>query len=134
MWNSMSRNDERAVSGRAAVIALVALTMTCACAPLLPVGEGAMKLRGEIVSDGGEPCLVELRRTSTDAVAERFTAKGRFERTITLAPGTHGYYVAVSCPSAMLFTSRRYEIGGTTHFTTPLDLGTLYFPRRSGPK
>lgn len=142
MWKSVSRNDEwasmscrpTATAGR--VIACVALAIApVACTQLLrPAGEGIMKVRGDIVSDGGEPCLVEFRRSNNDAVAERFTAKGRFERTITLEPGTRSYYFAVSCPGANPFTSRRYEIGGTTHFTKPLDLGALYFPRQNGPK
>lgn len=139
MWKSVWPNDQgtsmryHRSATTAGLLACVALTIGSAtCAPLLPpVGDGAVKVRGEIVSDGGEPCLVELRRASNDAVAERFTAKGRFERTITIAPGTRSYYFVVSCPGALPFTSGRYEIGGTTHLTKPLDLGRLYFPRRA---
>lgn len=99
------------------------------CAGMMQSGsEGAMKVRGEIISDGGEPCLVELRR-SDDSVVERFTAKGMFDRTITLEPGTKSYHFVVSCSGATPYTSRTYQIGGTTYFTSPLDLGRLYFPR-----
>jgi hypothetical protein len=133
MSNSMLRVDVRRPRSpkfwQAVVIGVTVAIGAAGCAGLMePGSEGAMKVRGEIISDGGEPCLVELRR-SDDSVVERFTAKGVFERTITLGPGTRAYHFVVSCSGATPFTSRAYQIGGTTYFTTPLDLGRLYFPR-----
>ena len=133
MWNSMSHGDKgrpRLRPGRRLMMCTAIAVAGAACAGLLnPGSDGAMKVRGEIVADGGEPCLMELRRPGSETVVERFTAKGIFERTITLEPGTRSYYFVVTCSGAAPYTSRTYQIGGTTYFDRPLDLGRLYFPR-----
>jgi hypothetical protein len=89
---------------------------------LHPATDGGVWLRGR-VTDVRPPatCTLGLYREN-GALARETTVAPEFDRSLTIAPGQHSYYIEVSCTGKSgKFRSQVYKLGGMR----TVDLGTI---------
>lgn len=107
----------------------VSLVMQAACTP---IGDGALKVRGQVVAPELEPyraCLLDTRDGS-GVVVERQNVSGKFASTVIIEPRTADYSFAISCQGAdETYQSPTFRVGATDRYENPIDLGRVVLKR-----
>ncbi len=93
-----------------------------------------MRVTGRLDDSNGTQigdCTLELRAASDDMLIDSEKVGNAFNVSFVIAPNLQEYILVVSCPESGL--SRRfgpYAISGTSHYRTPLNLGTIVLQKR----
>lgn len=93
------------------------------------IGDGAMRVKGHIVDRTNVPisnCELELYLADNNRFLKKRTVSSNFEESFVIDPRAHEYYFNINCgPSFQPHKTDTYKISGGSHYSTPLDLGTV---------
>ena len=97
-----------------------------------PTAESGFRVRANIVEVGTTAsCTLELYEPNDSKPWQSRRVGLKFQQTFIIAPGLHRYYMVIDCGVPWKpHRTQVYELGGTRHFSTPLDLGTIHFQKK----
>ena len=116
---------------------LLLILALAGCGIIDPFAEGAIEVRGEIVTTNGtlpscEVGLWQLQRAwfrnLPDALVQKDEVKGKFATGFLTDTARHDYYFVVSCPGyPAKYTSPKFSHKGVERYKNPVELGKIVF-------
>jgi hypothetical protein len=111
------------------ILGAAAATLLVSCVLFSPVGDGALRVQGEVLIDGNlaNNCTLELCPANSDLCIPRSIISGAFREAFLIGPQASNYFFVVSCPGqAAAFTSPVFEVRNLENFHEPIDLGQIH--------
>ena len=78
---------------------LIGVGLLAASCVYMRVGDGGLRLRGQVVADNrpAEDCILELRLDRSGDLVKTWSVKGSFDLSFTVDPRPRDYYVHLWC-------------------------------------
>lgn len=109
------------------LIAVSIIIFLSGCALLFPVGDSAVRVKGEIVNNNhNQRCSISLRLVSSEEILVTNFVDSKFINTFIISPKTNNYFFTIQCgDKSNVFRSQAYKLGSYEHYRTPIDLGKI---------
>lgn len=103
-------------------LALILISSVSSC---LGIGDGVLKLRGEISKPGDPICRLQLLLEGSNKVYDSRGISGKFEVSFVVAPKKHMYRFIVKCEDGSVHQLPSLAASGSSYAVVPFDLGLI---------